>query len=78
MIENGKISPSVSTLQRLATSFDVTISVFFEETSANKQVIFTRVENRKFIFAEGAKIENLMNDILRDNLQAYIITLEPG
>jgi transcriptional regulator with XRE-family HTH domain len=78
MIENGKISPSVSTLQRLAISFDVTISVFFEETSAYKQVIYTRGEKRKFIFAEGAKIENLMNNILRDNLQAYIIALEPG
>lgn len=78
LMENGKISPSVSTLQRLSTALDVTISVFFEETSVSKPVIYTRGENRKFIFAEGAKIENLMDNALRDNLQAYIIALEPG
>lgn len=78
LMENGKISPSVSTLQRLANALEITISAFFEESSIQNQVVCIRREDRKFIFAEGAKIENLMNNILRDNLQAYIIALEPG
>ena len=41
LIENGKTSPSVSTLQLLATALDVTLSSFFAQESPEKNVVYT-------------------------------------
>jgi len=78
LIENGKVSPSVSTLQRLASGLGVTISAFFEPVDVKQSVVITRAANRPFIRAEGVTMENLTENLRSDYLQSYTITLEPG
>ncbi len=78
LLENGRISPSVSTLQRLAQAMDVTIASFFEEYSTPQAVLVTRNSGRPRINPEGALIENLTDRFLNDDLQAYVITLDAG
>ena len=42
MLENGKTSPSVSTLHQLALALNVPIARFFEVEPVEKHVVFTR------------------------------------
>src|SRR4030042_4855930 len=46
LVENGKSSPSVSTLQQLALALDVPISSFFESEPIKKRVVFTPANQR--------------------------------
>ena len=40
LIENGKISPSVSTLHRAAAALGVVITEFFENSASLQQIVF--------------------------------------
>ncbi|MCE1252519.1 MAG: helix-turn-helix domain-containing protein, partial [Anaerolineae bacterium] len=40
LVENGKSSPSVSTLQQLARALEVPITSFFESEPQEKQIVF--------------------------------------
>jgi transcriptional regulator with XRE-family HTH domain len=54
MIENGKTSPSVSTLQRVATALRVPITAFFEDPAASQSVSFCRAGEASLIrFSQG-------------------------
>jgi len=46
MIENGKTSPSIYILQRLAKALDVPIVAFFESVESTKPIIFTAHDKR--------------------------------
>jgi transcriptional regulator with XRE-family HTH domain len=78
LIENGRSSPSVSTLQRLAQALDVPITHFFEIDAAPKQIIFTAAGNRPTFSVGGTLIENLGKEISGNRVQPLIITLKPG
>ncbi len=43
LIENGKTSPSVSTLQQLSMAMDIPITYFFESEPVLKRIVFTRL-----------------------------------
>lgn len=78
LIENAKISPSVSNLYRLAQAMDITISQFFEESDSHHRVFVTRNNNRPILAVDGAIIENLAYGKLKDLFQSYVVTLKPG
>jgi len=78
LIENAKISPSISTLHRLASSLNVNISAFFEDAITASPLIITQNKKRPFIQADGAKMENLTDNFFKDSLQSYRVTLDPG
>jgi transcriptional regulator with XRE-family HTH domain/predicted Fe-Mo cluster-binding NifX family protein/mannose-6-phosphate isomerase-like protein (cupin superfamily) len=78
LIENGKSSPSVSTLQRLAQALEVPIAHFFETSLSPKQIIFTPANGRPAISVGGNLIENLGKDLSGNRVQPFIITLGPG
>lgn len=42
LIENGKTSPNVNTLQQLAAALLIHITAFFEKPSAYKDVVFQK------------------------------------
>ena len=46
LIENGKSSPSVGTLQQLARALEVPITAFFESEPVSKRVVFTGHDHR--------------------------------
>lgn len=78
LIENGKSSPSVGTLQQLAKALGVQITAFFESEPVSKRVVFTsRTERPKATFGQ-THMENLGKDLSENVVQPFLITLEPG
>lgn len=78
LIENGKSSPSVSTLQQLSMALGVPITAFFEMSSSRKEVLFQRSDHRpKAEFAHGL-IEDLGCGLTLGNGVPLLINLKPG
>lgn len=77
LIENGKISPSVSTLHRAAQALGVPITAFFEAPSPLQQVVFVpgHTRNRQQ-FAHGV-CEDLAIGFTGGGLHPCVVTLQP-
>ncbi len=78
LIENGKSSPSVSTLQQVARALDVPITSFFESTPVEKACVFTRSEERPKAQLGNALMENLGKDLRGNSVQPFVVTLPTG
>lgn len=78
LVENGKSSPSVSTLQQLSSALGVPIASFFESEPITRQVIFTPSDQRPGIDFGRTKMENLGKDLAGNYVQPFVVTLEPG
>jgi transcriptional regulator with XRE-family HTH domain len=78
LIENGKTSPSVNTLQHLAQSLDVPITAFFEEKRQKRRVVYQKSGERKQInFAQG-QMEQLSAGFPGMGSEPFITKLELG
>jgi transcriptional regulator with XRE-family HTH domain len=54
LIENGKTSPSVSTLQQLAMALGVPITAFFEAEAPQKRIVYQKAgQRRRAAFSHG-------------------------
>ena len=80
-IENGKVEPSVSTLEKLAKVFEVSISEFFKSTDINEELNLPLLEKVKLIDTLGKDEQQalfkmidlaLANKRMKDNLQSLI------
>ena len=78
LIENGKTSPSVSTLQQLAKALNVPISVFFESAPPELHVVYTKHAERPLSNFGHTRMENLGKDLCCSVVQPFIVTIEPG
>jgi transcriptional regulator with XRE-family HTH domain len=78
LVENGKSSPSVSTLQQLALALEVPIATFFESESVEKQVVFTPADQRPHAAFGSTQMQNLGKDLGGNTVQPFMVTLEPG
>jgi transcriptional regulator with XRE-family HTH domain len=78
MIENGKTSPSVSTLQILASSLEVPITAFFEPVQVEKKVVFVKQQQRPAVQVETTILEHLGKDLAGSAVQPFVVTLQPG
>ena len=78
LIENGKSSPSVSTLQCLARALYVPITSFFEPETVKTQVAITRHDQRTSTAINNALMQNLAKDYFSNAVQPFVVTLEPG
>jgi transcriptional regulator with XRE-family HTH domain/predicted Fe-Mo cluster-binding NifX family protein len=78
LIENGKSSPSVSTLQQLAQALEVPISAFFESEPAKKKVVFTPAGQRPLAEFGRTQMQNLAQDLASNVVQPFVVTLKPG
>lgn len=78
LIENGKTSPSVSTLQRLATTLDVPITAFFEREMPVSQVVYTRAEQRARVAFDQGTLEDLGAGMADCPVEPFLVTLAPG
>ena len=77
LIENQHTSPSVSTLQQLAQTLQVSISAFFETAQDNKQVVHQIAGGHpRAIFSHGS-IEDLGAGMSRSGIEPLIVTLDP-
>jgi transcriptional regulator with XRE-family HTH domain/uncharacterized cupin superfamily protein len=78
LIENNKTSPSVSTLQQIATALGVNITAFFEPQDDGTDVAYVRSNERlRIAFAHGI-LEYLGTDLRGQPMQPCLVTLEPG
>jgi transcriptional regulator with XRE-family HTH domain len=78
MIENGKTSPSVSTLQILARALEVPITAFFEQATVEKKIVYVRSQHRPMLTVDTTRLEHLGKDLAGHAVQPFVVTLEPG
>jgi len=76
-IERGDHSPTVSSLHVLASALRVPISAFFSE-GPEQSVVFVKREARLRFQAEGILTENLGTGLQNQQLEPFLVTLEPG
>jgi transcriptional regulator with XRE-family HTH domain len=77
MLENGKSSPSVSTLHQLAISLEVPLSAFFEPQASFKQVVFTPQLQRPEVLFDQMRLEVLGKGVKHNVIQPFVVTLAP-
>ncbi|MHC1783722.1 MAG: NifB/NifX family molybdenum-iron cluster-binding protein [Anaerolineaceae bacterium] len=78
LVENGKSSPSVSTLQQLALALKVPISAFFESEPVKRRVVFTPSGQRPRVNFGATRMQNLGKDLAGNALQPFVVDLKPG
>jgi transcriptional regulator with XRE-family HTH domain len=76
LIENGRTSPSVSTLQLIAQTLQVPISAFFETDHGHKKVVYQRSGNRPHAVFTHGLVEDLGAGMLRFGAEPLIVTLK--
>ncbi len=77
LIENGRSSPSVGTLQQLAQSLRVPVTEFFETAAADQKVVHQKNGRRpRATFTHGI-MEDLGAGMPRFGAEPLIVTLEP-
>jgi len=77
LIENGKTSPSVGTLQQLAQALDVPITAFFQAEAQDKQIVFQKNGLRSGVNFSYGSVEDLAAGLDTDGAQPLVITLNP-
>lgn len=76
LIERDENSPSVATLQSLATALNVKMGYFFED-GAPQQVLYLPAGRRPAITSKGTHIEGAGGRLPRQEIEPFYITLEP-
>ena len=77
LIENSKTSPSVSTLQQLASALEVPITAFFETDTPKNNISYQKAGQRpRAAFAHGT-LEDLGAGLTLHGGQPFLVTLEP-
>jgi len=78
LIERGATSPSVSTLQRLASALGVHINSFFVDPTEKAQLILTRANERIRSGSASVMLESLGYGLEGQACDPFIVTLKPG
>jgi transcriptional regulator with XRE-family HTH domain len=76
MVEKGKTSPSVGTLQQLARALNIPITAFFESDVTTQHIIFTAHDHRPESTCCHAVIQNLGKDIRNASIEPFVITMD--
>ena len=78
MIERGRVSPSVSTLYKIAEALGVSITRFFGEEPARTDVVLVRATERTRVpFVRGVW-EGLGGEKFSGPVEPFVLTLEAG
>jgi transcriptional regulator with XRE-family HTH domain len=78
LIENGKTSPSCSTLQQIATALGVPITAFFETELPQNTVVHVRACQRSHVAFTHGTLEDLGAGLRNRVVEPFIVTLEPN
>jgi len=76
LIERDENSPSVSTLQSLASALNIKMSYFFEEEDPDSLLI-ARPEERPAIVSQGVRIEGSGRRLRHQEIEPFLVTLAP-
>ncbi len=79
-IENGKVSPSLSSLVKVADALGTTIQGLFEEVSLKDENPVIRKENRRLesTIDKGVKISFATNSVLSRTMEVAVVELQKG
>jgi quercetin dioxygenase-like cupin family protein len=77
LIERGLSSPSIDTLQRLASGLGVSIAAFFETGEPPARLVLTPSANRVQSRAPGMTIEHLGSGLADHAFASFLITMKP-
>ena len=78
LIENGKTSPSVSTLQQIAQALEIPITAFFENIPLRNDLIYQKPGRRPLARFEHGHFEDLGQGLTLGRGLPLLMTLEPG
>ena len=78
MIERGLTSPSVSTLNKLATALEVPITAFFRQEPVREQIVFRKASERTRVPFIRGLIEGLGGEFFVGRVESFLLTLESG
>lgn len=78
LVENGKTSPSVNTLHRLAQSFNLPITAFFEKNKPKNQVVYQKAGERQQIIFPKGQMERLNTGAQPAGYEPFVTKLEMG
>jgi transcriptional regulator with XRE-family HTH domain len=78
LIENNKTSPSVVTLQQLASALEVPITSFFENGAPKTRVAYIKAGQRiGAAFAHGT-LEDLGANLTERTIEPFVVTIKPN
>lgn len=79
-VENGKVSPSINSMEKIATAVGVTLGDFFAAATGGAGGLVLRVADRPTLSSgwSNAEIEALNAPGAVARLEAMLITLRPG
>jgi len=78
LIENGKTSPSVSTLQQLAVALDVPITAFFETGAPKNSIVHIKADSRPRAGFTHGTLEDLGSGLAGCAVEPFVVTLAEG
>jgi transcriptional regulator with XRE-family HTH domain len=74
LIERDEISPSVATLQNLATALHVRVSYFFEDET-EQSVLHVKSNQRSAVDSQGVHIEGIGSRIQEQEIEPFLVQL---
>ncbi len=77
LIENGKTSPSVSTLQQIAQALQTPIASFFDSGAPQKNIVYQKKDHRRGAGFLHGVLEDLSEGILPTGCGPLLVRLEP-
>ncbi len=77
MIENGKASPSVETLQQLSFAMEIPIAAFFEDNSPKNEIAHYKSNQRPSIAFAHGMLEDMGAGMPRRGAETFLVTLDP-
>lgn len=76
LIERDEISPSITTIQNLATALRVRVSYFFEDET-EQNILHVKSNQRSEIDIQGVKIESIGSRIHAQEVEPFLVHLAP-
>jgi transcriptional regulator with XRE-family HTH domain len=77
MIENGKTSPSLETLQQLSFALEKPIAAFFEDNTPKNKIAHYKASQRPHVTFAHGMLEDLGAGMPRRGAETYLVTLKP-
>lgn len=78
LIENGRTSPTASTLQQLAAALGLSVAAFFETGVRQENVVYVKSGQRRRVTFDYGTIENLGAGFINSAVEPFVVTLEAG
>lgn len=77
LIENGKTSPSVSTLQQVASALEAPITAFFESPIPPQTIVYQKANDRQAAAFMHGTLSDLSTGFAHSGLEPFIVSLDP-